>query len=318
MLASVILSTPDGDAVTGTLAADQLSWSSQPTLGYGRTYTITAVATNPAGQNTESVSTFTTLTPRNKVLATAYPLNGATVGVGQPIAVYFDEKVPDRAAMQQRIAVTTTPAQPGAFYWFSDREVHWRPKEFFLANTAVSVDVMIYGHDLGGGLYGQADKHFAFTVGRSLISEIDNDAHTMVVKQDGEIVQTMPVSLGNKKYPTYNGIHIVAEKYDKKIMDSSTWGLTGAGAYKTEVKWAVRISSTGEFVHAAPWSVWAQGSQNVSHGCVNVSTENAKWFYDTALPGDPVIVSNTSGTPLQPWDGFGDWQISWEDYSANG
>jgi lipoprotein-anchoring transpeptidase ErfK/SrfK len=123
----------------------------------------------------------------------------------------------------------------------------------------------------------------------------------MVVKQDGQVIREIPVSLGRDKYPTYNGIHVVAEKYENKLMDSSTWGLTGAGAYRTNVQWATRISSSGEFVHAAPWSVDSQGYENVSHGCVNVSTEAAKWFYDTFIPGDPVIIRNTVGPNLEVW-----------------
>jgi lipoprotein-anchoring transpeptidase ErfK/SrfK len=97
-------------------------------------------------------------------------------------------------------------------------------------------------------------------------------------------------------------------------MDSRTWGLTGTGAYRTTVKWATRISSSGEFVHAAPWSVYAQGNSNVSHGCVNVSEANAKWFYDTFGYGDPVIIKNTSGPRLKSYDGYGDWQIAYKHY----
>jgi lipoprotein-anchoring transpeptidase ErfK/SrfK len=100
-------------------------------------------------------------------------------------------------------------------------------------------------------------------------------------------------------------------------MDSSTWGLTGTGAYRTEVEWATRISSSGEFVHAAPWSVDSQGVENVSHGCVNVSTDAAKWFYDTFIPGDPVIIRNTVGPALEVWDGFGDFQLPFDQYVAS-
>ena len=117
----------------------------------------------------------------------------------------------------------------------------------------------IYGKDLGDGVYGQQDLAFGFTIGRAMVAEIDDNTKTMTVKQDGQVIKTIPVSLGSDKYPTYNGVHVVAEKYEKKIMDSSTWGLTGTGAYRTEVEWATRISSSGEFVHAAPWSVDSQG-----------------------------------------------------------
>lgn len=313
-LESVRMTNPDGVEIPGALAADQLSWTAQTELGYGKTYTLTSAARNSAGTLTESTSTFTTVVPDNKTRAYSFPSDGMTVGVGQPIAIHFDEPVADRVAALQAITVTTTPAQTGGFRWIDDQEVRWRPAEFWQPGTTVAVTVDIYGKNLGNGLYGQEDLTFGFTVGRSMIAEVDDNTHTMVVKQDGQVIREIPVSLGRDKYPTYNGIHVVAEKYENKLMDSSTWGLTGAGAYRTNVQWATRISSSGEFVHAAPWSVDSQGYENVSHGCVNVSTEAAKWFYDTFIPGDPVIIRNTVGPNLEVWDGYGDFQLPFDQY----
>jgi lipoprotein-anchoring transpeptidase ErfK/SrfK len=178
----------------------------------------------------------------------------------------------------------------------------------------VAVTVDIYGKDLGDGVYGQEDLAFGFTIGRSMVAEIDDNTKTMTVWENGNQINSIPVSMGSNKYPTYNGVHVVAEKYESKIMDSSTWGLTGAGAYRTEVFWATRISSSGEFVHAAPWSVDSQGYANVSHGCVNVSTDAAQWFYNTFIPGDPVTIKNTVGPNLEVWDGYGDFQLPFEEY----
>jgi lipoprotein-anchoring transpeptidase ErfK/SrfK len=138
----------------------------------------------------------------------------------------------------------------------------------------------------------------------------------MVVKRNGMVITSNPVSKGRDEYPSYDGVHVVEEKYQTKIRDSRTRGLTGAGAYRVEVAWATRISDSGEFVHAAPWSVDSQGYENVSHGCVNVSTEAAKWFYDTLIPGDPVIIKNTVGPPPEVWDGYGDVQTSFKDYET--
>jgi lipoprotein-anchoring transpeptidase ErfK/SrfK len=303
--------------VAGTLADDQLSWSTGPTeLGYGKTYTITTAAKNVAGVVAQTQTSFTTVVPNNKTAASSFPSNGMTVGVAQPIAIVFDEPIADRAAAVAAITVTTTPAQTGGFRWITDQEVRWRPQNFWQSGTTVAVNVDIYGKDLGDGVYGQQDMSFGFTVGRAMIAEIDDNTKTMVVSQDGQVINSIPVSLGSNKYPTYNGIHVVAEKYESKIMDSSTWGLTGTGAYRTEVGWATRISSSGEFVHSAPWSVWAQGSENVSHGCVNVAPDAAIWFYNTFIPGDPVIIKNTVGPNLEVWDGYGDFQMPFEEYVA--
>ncbi len=316
-LESVTLTNPEGEIVpvVGTLSADLLSWSTgQTELGYGRTYTMTTAAKNVAGVVAQTQTTFTTLVPNNKTATSSFPTEGMTVGVAQPIAIVFDEPITDRAAAVQAITVTTTPAQAGGFRWITDQEVRWRPQNFWQAGTTVAVNVDIYGKNLGDGVYGQQDLAFGFTVGRSMVAEIDDNTKTMVVSQDGQQINSIPVSLGSNQYPTYNGIHVVAEKYESKIMDSSTWGLTGVGAYRTEVGWATRISSSGEFVHSAPWSVWAQGSENVSHGCVNVAPDAAIWFYNTFIPGDPVIIKNTVGPNLEVWDGYGDFQLPFEEY----
>jgi lipoprotein-anchoring transpeptidase ErfK/SrfK len=315
-LDSVVLTNPDGVEIPGTIAPDGLSWMASAELGYGRTYTISAAARNVAGAVSQTESSFTTVVPNNKAAVRVYPSNGMTVGIAQPLSFVFDEPITDREAALRAITITTTPEQAGGFRWINDQEVRWRPAAFWQPYTTVAVAVDIYGRDLGDGVYGQQDVAVGFAIGRSMVADIDDNTKQMVVTQDGQVINTIPVSMGSNKYPTYNGIHVVAEKYEKKIMDSSTWGLTGTGAYRTEVSWATRISSSGEFVHAAPWSVNSQGVENVSHGCVNVSMDAAKWFYDTFIPGDPVIIKNTIGPALQVWDGFGDFQLPFEQYVA--
>ena len=319
VLTRVALYTPDGRLLRGgSMNKARSAWSLVPELGYGRTYRLEITARAKDGTVTDTVRTFTTVVPKGKVSATSFPRNGMTVGVGQPISITFSQPIRGAAAkkfVEKQITVKTSPRQRGAFRWFSDTELHWRPEKFWHAATKVAVDADIYGKNLGGGLYGQADLEFGFSTRRAaLIATVDDRTHQMTITRNGAKVKTIPVSLGNDKYPTYNGTHIVAEKYTSKIMDSRTWGLTGTGAYRTRVKWATRISSSGEFVHAAPWSVYAQGNSNVSHGCVNVSDANAKWFYDTFTYGDPVIIRNTKGPKLKSWDGYGDWQISFSKY----
>jgi lipoprotein-anchoring transpeptidase ErfK/SrfK len=242
------------------------------------------------------------------------------VGVGQPIAVYFDESIRNKTLAEQSIAITTTPPVEGAFYWFSDKEVHWRPMNFWRAGTKVVVDIKVYGKDLGNGIFGQEDRHVAFNVGDAVIAEADGATHQMVVKINDVVAKQMPVSLGKPKAPSSNGVHVVTERFPKKIMDSSSYGVPvdSPDGYRTEVDWAVRISNGGAFVHSAPWSIADQGRRNVSHGCINASPENAKWFFDTVKKGDVVIIHNSGGPDLQSWDGFGDWQIPWAQWVAGG
>lgn len=80
------------------------------------------------------------------------------------------------------------------------------------------------------------------------------------------------------------------------------------------IDYAVRISNSGEYVHALD-NVWAQGRVNVSHGCVNARPDQARWFYEHALRGDPVIVTGTT-RELEWNNGWGYWQLSWPRWLA--
>ena len=319
-LSQVALTNSDGKAVQGKLSPDGQSWSSTEPLGYGRTYTVTATGTTSDGRTATASSTFTTLKPRNKTYASMNPLEGQVVGVGQPIAIYFDEPIRNKKLAEQSIAVRTTPAVAGAFYWFSDKEVHWRPQRYWAAGTKVVTDIKIYGKDLGNGIYGQQDRRISFTIGDAVVATADGGSHTMSVEVNGAVVRTVPVSLGKPAKPSASGVHVVTEKHPKKIMDSSSYGVPvdSPDGYRTEVEWAVRISNSGEFAHSAPWSVRDQGHRNVSHGCINMSPENAKWFFDLTKKGDIVVITNSGGPELQAYDGFGDWQIPWSQWVAGG
>ena len=43
----------------------------------------------------------------------------------------------------------------------------------------------------------------------------------------------------------------------------------------------MRLTWSGEYIHGARGG-YAQGSYDVSHGCVNISLSNAQWLYATA------------------------------------
>ncbi len=311
-LSQVSLTNPQGTPVVGQREPDDTSWKTTGPLGYGKTYTISASAVGDDNRLVSSTSTFTTIEPRTLTYPSINPLNGETVGVGQPISVYFDEPISDRKAAENAITVTTSPLIEGAFYWFSSKEVHWRPRQFWASGTHVTVAIHDYGKDLGSGVYGQEDRTSNFTVGDAFIARADGGTHQMTVEINGRVVRTMPISMGKPNTPSTKGVHVVTDRNATKVMDSTTFGLAlDAGGYIAKVQWATRISNSGEFVHSAPWSVDQQGNSNVSHGCINLSPDNAKWFFDNVKKGDLVINANTGGPDLKPWDGFGDWQIPW-------
>ncbi|HEX6443910.1 MAG TPA: Ig-like domain-containing protein [Streptosporangiales bacterium] len=303
-----------GGKVTGKTAADGSSWQSSGTLHPSASYTVTVHAKNDA-RTARAKASFTTLTPRRSVKAAIAPLDGSVVGVGQPIGVYLTEPAKDRAAVERALTVRTDRDVTGVWHWFSSTELHFRPQTYWPAHTKVTLHADLAGVKAAPGVWGVQDRTIRFTVGARHSSVVDARTHRMTVRSGDEVVKRYPVSTGRPQYPTKSGVHVVMGKADPYTMRSSTWGVTGAGAYVTTVRYAVRISNSGEFVHAAPWSAGQQGRNNVSHGCVNLSTSRAKWFYDFSQPGDIVTVVGTKAT-LQPTNGFGDWNVSWPDWVA--
>ncbi len=316
-LATVSVATDvggDGEAsVPGQLDQDGARWASTPgaALAPGTTYQVTANLVGTDGAPTVATSTFSTMTPANKLTARVSPLNGSTVGVGHPIALYLSKPVSDRAAVERRLTVTADPPVAGSWRWVSDSQLRWRPQQYWQPKTRVTFDAALAGVDFGGGTWGTESRKVAFTIGDSHVSVIDAATFQMTVSTNGQVERTIPVSLGREKYPTKSGVHVVMDKERTTIMDSATVGVPAGSSesYRLKVDWAVRISNSGEFVHAAPWSVKDQGRRHVSHGCVNVSVANAKWFFEYSQLGDVVEVK---GTPVQieATNGFGDWNVA--------
>ncbi|AMY21289.1 MULTISPECIES: L,D-transpeptidase [Nocardiaceae] len=236
--------------------------------------------------------------PANFATPAVNPSAGEVVGIAQPVILRFSAPIADRAVAERAIDVTTSAGDvPGRFFWFSDRQVRWRPDAFWPANTDVTVRA--------------GDLTSRFTVGDAIVTTADDATKTITVTRNGAVVRTMPTSMGKPGHETPNGTYVIGERYRDMYMDSSTYGVPvdAPEGYRTYVEYATRMSNSGIFVHAAPWSVGSQGAENVSHGCLNVSTEDAKWFYETVQKGDPVIVQNTAGGVLSGYDGLGDWQL---------
>jgi lipoprotein-anchoring transpeptidase ErfK/SrfK len=316
-LADVTLTTADGTAVEGELNAERTSWSSTGDLEYGTTYTWAGTASGADGAPVPLAGSFSTVEPEKVVRGQLNIGDDRTVGVAAPIRIQFNDHVEDRAAVERALDVETSVPVEGSWGWLPDENggsrVDWRPREYWPANTDVTVTADLYGVAYGDGRYGAADVTSTFEIGREQIVKADAKSYRMLVFRDGQQVADYPASYGLDSDPdrnTRSGIHVVTEKFTDKRMTSERYG------YDLIEKWAVRISNNGEFVHANPASAAAQGSSNVSHGCINLSTEDAKAYYDTAIFGDPVEVTGT-GVQLSPRDGdISDWTYSWEDWKA--
>lgn len=317
VLGSVSMVTDAGTEVAGRLSSDGVTWSTTDPLDYNKRYTISAKSLGLGGVTTEKVA-FQTQSPENLTMPYLLPGDGEVVGVGQPVAVRFDENIPNRVAAERAIKVTTTPPVEGAFYWLNNREVRWRPQHYWTPGTKVDVEVNTYGVDLGDGLFGQENLRSHFTIGDEVIATADDDTKELTIRRNGEVIKTMPISMGKSSTPTSNGTYIIGDRFSHLIMDSSTYGVpsNSPNGYRTEVDWATQMSYSGIYVHSAPWSVGSQGYSNVSHGCLNVSPGNAQWFYNNTKRGDIVEVRNTVGSTLSGTEGLGDWNIPWEQWKA--
>lgn len=314
------ISVMDGiEEVDGEFSYGGARWASAAGTAPATTYSISVEMTGVDGGHISRSWTFTTAEATGDPFRTTImPTDGQVVGVGMPVIVRLSKSIDEakRADLLKRLDVTSTPAVEGAWRWMSPTELHWRPAEYWPSGTKVSVTSAIKGFNAGDGAWGAADVNVSYSIGDAHISTVDTQTHMMTITVNGEVVKEIPVSTGQAKYPTRSGIHVINEKNSSLIMDSATVGIPKGSPdyYRLDVKWAVRISNSGEFVHAAPWSVASQGKANVSHGCVNVSTENGQWFFEFSQIGDVVNVIN-SPVQLQPTNGLGDWQIPWAEWA---
>lgn len=216
--------------------------------------------------------------PQPIAVANVSPAPGDVVGVAHPVTVTFAGPVADRAAAERSIGFSSSSAPTGTFAWLDDAVVRFTPEGFWPAHSTISLSV-------GGA-------KASFETGAAVVGVADLDAHTFTVSIDDEVVRQMPASMGKPKFPTPQGTFSALGKENVVVMDSRTIGipLSDPEGYKLTVYNAVRVTWGGVYVHGAPWSTGAQGNSNVSHGCINLSPDNAAWYFDNVSIGDPIIV----------------------------
>ncbi|HZM67215.1 MAG TPA: Ig-like domain-containing protein, partial [Nakamurella sp.] len=297
------------------------SWSIGEVLGFGKTYTLAGTATGTDGKQIPIAGTYATIGEDDQVRTTISPGDGAVVGVAAPVNVAFGVEPADRALVQKAVTITTVPAVEGAWGWIQQDDGRWalvyRTKDYWPAGTTVHVDAKLYGLKFNDTSYGASDITSDFTIGRNQVVIADVNSHELVVQQNGATVATYPASYGrgedtgDPNLITRSGIHVVNELDETKLMSNPRYGYSNVPE-----KWAVRISNNGEFIHANPASADAQGNSNVTHGCVNLSLDDADAYYHSAILGDPVEVSGTT-VQLGPEDGeIYVWGLTWDQWKA--
>jgi lipoprotein-anchoring transpeptidase ErfK/SrfK len=346
-LTSVVLTNSGGKVVKSAMSADKTSWQNSEVLGYDRSYTLVAKATQThtgdLDPQTRTITRhFSTLRPSNMTMPYfqrpgGYSLeNGGTYGVGIVPIVHWDESISDKAAAEKAVTVTTSPHVNGSFYWdpgdSTNKNLYWRPQHFWTPGTKVTIEVNDYGKQMSPGLWGQADAKISFTIGRKQITVADDNApkvDKVRVYTDGKLVRTMNTSMGKHtgievncnwiNFYTLEGTYTVIAHENPAIMSSASYGLpaNAEGGYAPEkIYWATKISVDGIYLHELTTTIWYQDNgYDVSHGCLNLNTANATWFYNHSMIGDPVVVRHTGGPKIQVWQG-GEWSVPWNQWVA--
>ncbi|MEU1848881.1 Ig-like domain-containing protein [Streptomyces sp. NPDC019990] len=303
-----------GRHVAGELAADGGRWFSTSPLAADASYTVRVSTENEDGAPGRKVLTFDTGKPTTtRRLDVTFGPKAGTYGVGQPVTAELSQPVADRAqraVVERALKVTSTPATDGAWHWVDDKKLHYRPKDYWPAHATIQVRSNLDGIKIGDRMRGGKAKPLTLTTADKLVAVTDAAAHQMTVYKNDEVVRQIPVTTGRPGYDTRNGVKVVLAKEGTVRMTSASIG--ASDFYDLIVHHSVRVTHSGEYVHAAPWSVGSQGAANVSHGCTGMSTENAAWFYDTVREGDIVEVVNSGGESMTPFgNGFGDWNLDW-------
>ena len=318
-LQQVSLEGPSGP-VPGKLSKDQQSWVAQGTLLPKTSYKITAAAIDTEGTTKTVSRKFTTqeLTLDQQTYPTFVPADGSTVGIGMPVIIRFDVPVTNHEEIQKHLVVQSTPAQAGGWHWISDNEVHWRPKVYWKPGTTVHVEANIGGVPAADGVWGQMDRSQTFHISKhAQVIKVNTQTDQLTFYRDGKLIKTIPITTGAQPaYTTRSGVKVIVEKDRYTNMNSETIGIpsnSSAGYDLKNVEFAMRLTYSGEFFHAAPWSVASQGRANVSHGCTGMSTENAGWLYRNTLIGDPAEFTGTT-RQMTLDNGYGDWNLPFKQY----
>ncbi|MGW2820252.1 Ig-like domain-containing protein [Streptomyces sp. NPDC001443] len=314
-----------GRYVAGELAADGSRWHSTAPLAADTRYTVRVSTEDDDGAPGRKVLTFDTGRPAGKArqnVDVLFTPRSGLYGVGQPVVAQLSVPVKDkgqRAVVERALKVDTTPAVEGAWFWVNDKELHYRPKDYWPAHATIQVHSNLAGMRIGDRLWGGRAAPLKLTTGDRIVAVTDAAAHQLTVYKNDRPINRIPVTTGRPGFDTRNGVKVILEKQRMVRMRGITIGIEEgtSDSFDLPVYYASRVTWSGEYVHAAPWSVGSQGSENVSHGCVGMSTSNAEWFFNTVHEGDVVQVVNSGGHEMEPFgNGFGDWNVTWDKWRS--
>ncbi|MFB6844301.1 Ig-like domain-containing protein [Streptomyces sp. NPDC056373] len=320
-LAEVEVKDAEGRKVDGEISGDGASWTPSTHLAGATRYTVHAVAKDSEGRTAAEDAGFTTLTPENTFTGTFTPEDGSEVGVGMPFSIRFSRGITAPEDVEKAIRIKTEPAVDVEGHWFGNDRLDFRPEKYWKPGTKVTVDLNLDGVEGRAGVYGEQDKTVKFTIGRNQVSVVDAKKLTMKVMQDGKTVKTIPVTTGQPGMETWNGQMVISEMLTVTRMNGETVGYGGEYDIK-DVPHAVRLTTSGTFLHGNYWASGAFGNYNASHGCIGLRDVRggwdkkvpAAWFFNHSMIGDVVVVKNSKDRIVDPDNGLNGWNMSWEKW----
>ncbi|MFE6158675.1 Ig-like domain-containing protein [Streptomyces sp. NPDC056486] len=317
-LKQVTVSDSKGTKLTGKVAANGTTWTSDRKAAPGTSYKVKATTDEGGSARTS----FRTAAPEQVNKLSLTPGKDTTVGVAQPLSVVFDHAVKNKAEVEKHLKVKTSNGTAGSWGWIKNYDgkdrVDWRPKDYWKSGTKVKLDAHLNGIDSGtdGGWFVR-DYSTGFTVGKSQKVKVDLDSKRATLVRDGQSVKTVPMSAGTPggDKASWGGTSVLMAKEGTINMRSETVGL--GDAYDKMVDNSMRLTWSGMYAHAAPWNASYFGNTNHSSGCIGMSDGDASWLYGQVQVGDPFEVSGSGskGVP-DPGNGYGEWNISWADWQT--
>ena len=330
-----------GAAATGVAGLLAACSGSTTAHGAGTSATKTTGAATPAS----SAAAAGTTSPSPSVSATAPTAaavsarevtvrsqldDGTVVGVGMPIVLTFEPAPTDAAAFvaAAKVTVDGRPAN-GAWHWSKPYagqpiQAHYRTQDYWPANATIKLELPIGGVAAGKGLaYSGALTSLTLRTGDKRVTTVNGKTERATVMVNDKLYRTMKASLGKSSTPTTTGTKLVMQKGEDV---PGTHRLRANGAvrmqntahtYDLMVDWSVRVTQSGEYLHAAPWNSEI-GQVSTSDGCTNLSVADAKWNYNFSRVGDVVVHEKTGGSPIQLWDGYTDWNVPWSTWQKGG
>ncbi|GEC09086.1 lipoprotein [Streptomyces spinoverrucosus] len=322
-LTEVVVKDAKGTEIAGEISKDGATWTPSTHLAAATKYQVHAVAKDSAGREAAEDADFTTLTPKNTFIGHFTPEDGSTVGVGMPFSLNFTRGITNPEQVEKAIEIKTEPAVDVEGHWFGNDRLDFRPEKYWKAGTKVTVKLNLNGVEGRPGVYGEQAKTVSFTIGRSQVSVVDAKKLTMKVMRDGKVVKTIPITTGKAGMETWNGQMVISEKHVVTRMNGETVGYGGEYDIK-DVPHAMRLTTSGTFLHGNYWAGGAFGNYNASHGCIGLRDVRGgwdkgapgAWFFNSSMIGDVVVVKNSNDRIVDPDNGLNGWNMSWEKWKA--